>query len=247
MTLHTQIPATTGSALSGIELVVFDMAGTTVSDDGVVETAFQHASERTNVVAHLSQAQALAYVRQTMGMSKIDVFTYLAAGDIQAAERATIAFEDAYAELIKEHGASEIPGSEALIRSLIADGVQVALTTGFAPVTRDAILRSLGWTNLIDIALSPVDAGRGRPAPDLVLTAALRAGVSAMSAIAVLGDTANDVRSGRAAGAGLVIGVLSGAHGRAVLDDAGADAVIDDVTLLPSLVLATDRLGRRKS
>ncbi|MBC7442285.1 MAG: HAD hydrolase-like protein [Ramlibacter sp.] len=239
MTLPTHIPTTTGSALHGIELVVFDMAGTTVSDDGVVETAFQRAAERTHVVAHLSPADALAYVRQTMGMSKIDVFTYLADGDITAAARATAAFEDAYAELIEEHGAAEIPGSEALIRHLIADGMKVALTTGFAPVTRDAILRSLGWIDLVDIALSPVDAGRGRPTPDLVLTAALRAGVSAMSAVAVLGDTASDVRSGRAAGAGLVIGVLSGSHGRAALEEAGADAVIDDVTLLPSLAPVT--------
>jgi phosphonatase-like hydrolase len=235
MTQQTDTPSPTGSALHGIELVVFDMAGTTVSDDGVVETAFQRAAERTNVVAHLTEAEALAYVRQTMGRSKIDVFTHLANGDVAAAARATVAFEDAYAELIGDRGAAEIPGAEALIRQLITAGVKVALTTGFAPVTRDAILRSLGWVDLVDIALSPVDAGRGRPAPDLVLAAALRAGVSAMSAVAVLGDTTSDIRSGRAAGAGLVVGVLSGSHGRAQLVEAGADAVIDDVTLLPSL------------
>jgi phosphonatase-like hydrolase len=235
MTLQTNTPTATGFALDGIELVVFDMAGTTVSDGGVVETAFQRAAERTRVVAHLSQADALAYVRQTMGMSKLDVFTHLAGGDTKAAARATAAFEAAYAELIDEQGAAEIPGSEALIRQLTAQGVKVALTTGFAPVTRDAILRRLGWIDLVDVALSPVDAGRGRPAPDLVLAAALRAGVSAMSAVAVLGDTTSDIRSGRAAGAGLVVGVLSGAHGRSALLEAGADAVIDDVTLLPSL------------
>lgn len=236
MTLHTPSTAVTpGSALDGIELVVFDMAGTTVSDDGVVELAFQRAAERTGVAAHRTPDEALDYVRRTMGMSKIDVFTALADGDVEAATRATAAFEAAYAELIDETGATEIPGAAALIRRLRADGMRVALTTGFAPVTRDAILRSLDWLDLVDIALSPVDAGRGRPTPDLVLAAALKAGVSAMSAVAVVGDTASDVQSGRAAGAGLVVGVLSGAHDRAVLVEAGADAVIDDVTLLPTL------------
>jgi phosphonatase-like hydrolase len=236
MTLPT-IPAsaTTGSALDGIELVVFDMAGTTVSDDGVVELAFQRAAERSALPAVYPPDEALEYVRRTMGMSKIDVFTHLAGGNVAAATRATAAFEAAYAELIAETGATEIPGAAALIRRLRADGVHVALTTGFAPVTRDAILHSLGWQDLVDVALSPVDAGRGRPAPDLVLTAALRAGVSAMSAVAVLGDTASDIRSGRAAGAGLVIGVLTGSHDRTVLDAAGADAVLEDVTQLPAL------------
>ncbi|GAB3605348.1 phosphonatase-like hydrolase [Conyzicola nivalis] len=228
-------PTGSRSALDGIELVVFDMAGTTVSDDGVVEAAFQRAAERTGVVATLTPDEALAYVRTTMGMSKIDVFTRLADGDVEAATRATAAFETAYAELIEETGAAEIPGAEALIRSLLDGGVKVALTTGFAPVTRDAILRSLGWLDLVDVALSPVDAGRGRPAPDLVLAAALRSGVSAMSAVAVVGDTASDIRSGLSAAAGLVVGVLSGSHDEATLDEAGAHAVIRDVTLLPSL------------
>jgi phosphonatase-like hydrolase len=235
MTQSTPTPTETALALDGIELVVFDMAGTTVSDDGVVEAAFQRAAERTGVVATLTADEALAYVRTTMGMSKIDVFTRLADGDVEAATRATSAFEAAYAELIEETGAAEIAGAEAVIRDLLERGVKVALTTGFAPVTRDAILRSLGWLDLVEIALSPVDAGRGRPAPDLVLAAALRAGVSAMSAVAVVGDTASDIRSGLAAGAGLVVGVLSGSHDDTVLRDAGAHAVVGDVTLLSSL------------
>jgi phosphonatase-like hydrolase len=235
MTHPTTSTLAPGSALDGIELVVFDMAGTTVRDDGVVELAFQRAAERSALPTEYSPTAALDYVRRTMGMSKIDVFTHLAGGDVDAATRATAAFEAAYAELIAETGATEIPGAAALIRRLRADGVRVALTTGFAPVTRNAILRSLGWLDLVNIALSPINAGRGRPAPDLVLMAALRAGVSAMSAVAVLGDTASDIRSGRAAGAGLVVGVLSGSHERTVLEEAGADAVIDDVTLLPAL------------
>ncbi|PPI20205.1 HAD-IA family hydrolase [Rathayibacter sp. AY1B5] len=235
--MTTLTPTALGPALAAIELVVLDMAGTTVSDDGVVEQAFQRAAERTGVADRLPWSEALDYVRETMGQSKIDVFTHLAGGDVAAAERATAAFEDAYAELILEGAAAPIPGAEDLLRELRTAGVGVALTTGFAPVTRDAILDALGWRDLVGIALSPADAGRGRPAPDLVLTAALRAQVSAMSAVAVIGDTASDVLSGLRAGAGLVVGVLSGAHDRARLDGAGAHAVIDDVTDLRTLDL----------
>ncbi|TBN57902.1 HAD family hydrolase [Glaciihabitans arcticus] len=220
--------------MTAIELVVLDMAGTTVLDGGVVERAFQRASERTGVADRLPWDDALAYVRRTMGMSKIDVFTHLSGGDVAAATAATAAFEGAYAELVAEDGITEIPGAAATIRSLRDAGLTVALTTGFSPMTRDAILTALHWHDLVDFALSPVDAGRGRPAPDMILLAALRAQVSSVSAIAVAGDTTSDVDSGLRAGAGLVAGVLSGAHGRAQFEAAGAHVVLADVTELPA-------------
>lgn len=215
-----------------LELLVLDMAGTTVLDDGVVEQAFQRAAERTGVADRMPWAEALDYVRVTMGQSKIDVFTHLAGGDVSAAERATAAFEGAYAEIVAEQGVTEIPGAADAIQGLKDAGLAVVLTTGFAPVTRDALIDGLGWHGLVDLALSPVDAGRGRPAPDLVLTALLRTQTSSVAAVAVAGDTVSDVESGRRAGAGFVAGVLTGAHDRVALAAAGADAVLDDVTLL---------------
>lgn len=215
-----------------LELVVLDMAGTTVRDDGVVEQAFQRAAERTGVAERMPWDEALDYVRVTMGQSKIDVFTHLAGGDREVAARATAAFEDAYAEIVAEQGVSEIPGAADAIQGLKDAGLAVVLTTGFAPVTRDALIAGLGWEGLIDLALSPVDAGRGRPAPDLVLTALLRTQTSSVAAVAVAGDTISDVESGRRAGAGFVAGVLTGAHDRAALSTAGADAVLGDVSAL---------------
>lgn len=222
------------SSRTPIELVVLDMAGTTVLDDGIVEQAFQRAAERTGVAERMPWDEALGYVRETMGQSKIEVFTHLAGGDVAAAERATAAFEGAYEEIIAEQGATEILGARRTIESLREAGVRVALTTGFAPVTREAILDALGWRGLADITLSPVDAGRGRPHPDLVLTALLRAGASSVQAVAVVGDTSSDVQSGLRAGAGFVAGVLTGAHDRAALSLAGADAVLGSVVELPT-------------
>ncbi|MFJ4175059.1 HAD family hydrolase [Microbacterium sp. NPDC089696] len=223
MTAHEPLP---------LELVVLDMAGTTVLDDGVVESAFQRAAERTGVADRMPWDDALQYVRDTMGQSKIDVFTHLADGDREAATRATAAFEGAYAEIVAEQGVTPITGAADAIQGLKDAGLSVVLTTGFAPVTRDALIDGLGWGGLVDLALSPVDAGRGRPAPDLVLTALLRTETSSVRAVAVAGDTVSDVESGRRAGAGFVAGVLTGAHDFRALTAAGADAVLSDVTAL---------------
>lgn len=225
--------------MNAIELVVLDMAGTTVRDDGVVEQAFQRAAERTGVADRMPWAEALQYVRDTMGRSKVDVFTHLAGGDRDAAAAATAAFEGAYSEIIAEQGVQEILGAARAIAGLRDAGMKVALTTGFAPVTRDALIDALGWRELVDIALSPVDAGRGRPAPDLVLTALLRTAASSVDAVAVVGDTSSDVESGRRAGAGFVAGVLTGAHGREAL--AGADAVFESIADLPAALVDRER------
>lgn len=230
-------PAALTPAASTIELVVLDMAGTTVRDDGVVERAFARANERTGVAARMPWEEALAYVRDTMGRSKLDVFTHLSGGDTELAARAADAFEIAYAEIAAEDGVEAIPGAAELISTLRDSGLKVALTTGFAPKTRDAILAALGWEELVDVALSPVDAGRGRPAPDLVLTALLRTGATAVENVAVFGDTVSDVASGRRAGAGLVGAVLTGAHDRATLEGAGADLILDDITGLREVLL----------
>ncbi len=78
----------------------------------------------------------------------------------------------------------------------------MVLTTGFARVTQDAILAALGWTDLADLTLCPADAGgRGRPCPDLVLTALLRTrAADDVRRIAVAGDTSSDMLSGTRAG-----------------------------------------------
>lgn len=225
-----------------LELVVLDMAGTTVLDDGVVEQAFQRAAERTGVADRMPWDEALDHVRVTMGQSKIDVFTHLAGGDAEAAAHATAAFEGAYAEIVAEQGVAEIPGAADAIQDLKDSGLKVVLTTGFAPVTREALIDGLGWQTLVDLALSPVDAGRGRPAPDLVLTALLRTRTSSVQAVAVVGDTVSDVESGRRAGAGFVTGVLTGAHDRPALSAAGADAVLSDVTALRGALVQRELL-----
>lgn len=219
-----------------IELVVLDLAGTTVRDDGLVEEAFELAAERTGIAATADDLEsALDYVRATMGQSKIEVFRALT-GSEGAAAAANEAFETAYLELVADGGIVPIPGAEDLLRKLREYDVKIALTTGFSRVTMDAILDALGWRDLVDVTLTPAEAGRGRPAPDLPLTALLRTSVSGTGAMVVVGDTSNDILSGIHAGAGLVIGVLTGAHDAETLDAAGADVILDSVADLPGLL-----------
>jgi phosphoglycolate phosphatase len=220
-----------------IEIVVLDMAGTTVADDGVVEEAFTAAIGELGVQPGSERFDAMFdHVRDTMGQSKITVFRALLDGDEDAAHKANEAFERHYAEFVHNGRCVPVPGAAEAISSLRAAGQKVALVTGFARPTQDAILAALGWQDIADLTLTPAEAGRGRPFPDLVLTALLRLGGTDVRAVAVAGDTPSDIRTGLRAGAGVVAGVLTGAGTKDELLAAGATHVLASVAELAAVL-----------
>ncbi|WP_328871644.1 phosphonatase-like hydrolase [Streptomyces sp. NBC_00287] len=218
---------------SDIRLVVLDMAGTTVADGGLVEEAFAAAARHLGA----EPASMLDYVRATMGESKISVFRQLF-GEEAKAQQANKAFEEAYAQLVDGGRVAALPGAREAIEELKSQGRTVVLTTGFARTTQDAILAALGWQDLVPLTLCPADAGgRGRPYPDMVLTAFLRtAAADSVRQIAVVGDTSYDMLSGVRSGAGVVAGVLTGAHDAVALGSAGATHVLKSVAQLPGVL-----------
>jgi len=220
-----------------IRMVALDMAGTTVADDGAVEEAFQQALDSVDLTAGDLQDDPAAYVRRTMGQSKIAVFTELLGGDRHRAEQANRAFEAAFDQAVERGEVAPMAGAEAAMAAFRQSGMRICLTTGFSPATRDRIVASLGWEGAVDLALSPADAGRGRPWPDMILTAVLRLHIDDVAEVAVVGDTASDLVAGTRSGASYVVGVLTGAHSRAELARAPHTHLVDSVADLPGLLL----------
>jgi phosphonatase-like hydrolase len=225
---------------SSIQLVALDMAGTTVADEGAVEGAFRQALDAVDLADGPAIDDPEDYIRRTMGQSKIAVFTELFGGDLRRGEEANAAFESAFSRAVDRGEVTAIPGAERCLARLRLAGMQVCLTTGFSPATRDRIVSSLGWEQSIDLALSPADAGRGRPWPDMILTAVLRLQIDDVAEVAVVGDTSSDLLAGARSGASIVVGVLSGAHSRAELARAPHTHLIGSVDELPSLLLGSD-------
>jgi phosphoglycolate phosphatase len=215
-------------------IACLDMAGTTVADDGVVMDAFETAISNRGLSAD-GYEQAMKDVRATMGQSKIEVFRRIL-GDEDAALDANQAFENHYERAVRAGAVAPLPGAVETLTALRAAGLKVCLLTGFSPSTRDALLDALDWRPLIDLALSPADAGRGRPWPDLPLTALLRLGGGAVSELATVGDTRSDIESGLRAGAGLVAGVLTGGTSAEELQAAGATHILPTIADLPTLL-----------
>ena len=219
-----------------VEMVAFDVAGTVLNDDGLVISAFRNAFEATQPDLWPTHGeQWTQYAIDTMGQSKIHVFTELL-GDAEKAHQANLAFEESYVSEIAEVGAVPIAGAEELFKYLRAKGIAVALTTGFSRSTLDTLLIELGWKDLIDLSITPSEAGRGRPHPDMLNMAVEVLGITNFANVIVCGDTAADMQAAVAFGAGQVVGVLTGAHNEQTLHDAGATSVINSVADLKSLI-----------
>src|SRR6266487_782362 len=217
-----------------ITTACLDLAGTTGADDGAVLDAFIAAIRRAGLEpGSPAHGSALDIVRRTMGQGKLDVFRQIL-GSEEAARAANAQFEQHYAGAVRAGTVVPLPGAAETILALRAAGIRVCLATGFAPATRDLLIDAIGWRPLIDLALSPADAGRGRPWPDLPLTELL-----------VAGDTASDVESGLRAGAGMVVGVLTGAGTREELTGAGAAHILDAITGLTGLLGLGPAVRRR--
>lgn len=216
--------------------MAFDVAGTVLNDDGLVITAFQKAFEVTQPDLWPTRgAEWTQYAIDTMGQSKIDVFTELL-GNADKARQANIAFEEAYVQEINKVGAVPITGAEDVFKFLRSKGIAIALTTGFSRSTLDTLITQLDWRELIDISVTPGEAGRGRPHPDMLQKAATTVGVTNPANVIVLGDTAADMQAAVTFGAGQAIGVLSGAHNEQMLRDSGATSIINSVADLMSLI-----------
>jgi phosphonatase-like hydrolase len=217
------------------ELVVTDFAGTTLRDDGAVLAAYRRAL----AVHGITFAEADLAARR--GASKGAVFADLAAragsfpDPAAVAARALAAFEDALRQEYASGPVAEVPGAAAAVACLRERGIKVALASGFGRGLVDLLLGRLGWGDHFDLVLTGEDAPRGRPAPDLIFRAMIELGATDVRRVAVVGDTPLDLAAGTNAGAGWVIGVLSGAHGLATLGRTAHTHLLPSVADLPAL------------
>lgn len=195
-------------ASPSIELVVFDIAGTTVRDIGFVERAF------LSVAAEYELGLDSAWIKPRMGVNKLAVMREaLACGHARTsatAEELASAFEVAIDREVESGAAPALPGAAELIRELQAAGVRVAFTTGFSRKTALRVLEVAGLEG--DAVVASDEVAKGRPAPDLVFESMRRTGVGNAASVAVVGDTPSDLGCGTAAGAALVVGIGHGTH-----------------------------------
>ena len=142
-----------------LDLIAFDLTGTTVKDNGAMESALSGALTRNGVP--FEQAD----IRAMRGGGKKAAFQLL----VERRGRTGQATEDTreavlrlyadFKELLRkgysEGPIEEVPGSQRAILSLKERGIRVAATTARDVDVREIVLARLGWDQgLFDCAVS---------------------------------------------------------------------------------------------
>jgi phosphoglycolate phosphatase len=225
-----------------VTLACCGLIGTVADDRGMLERAFAEACATQGIVpGTAAYAHCMVGVHEARGQSAVDVFRTLFPGVEGRAEAAALSFERSFRAAVDRTGMSPVPGAEQAIGQLRDAGIRVCLITGLSRRLLGLVLDALGWESAADLTLCPEDAPRGFPWPDLAFTAMLRLGVEDVQAATFAASTASGIRCGRRAGAGMVIGALTGDHTRERLRAAGATHFIEGITQLPALLLGKVR------
>jgi phosphonatase-like hydrolase len=224
--------------MSGIKLVVFDIAGTIIEDHGEVLRAFRTALMENGIPFVEGE------LKNWKGASKREVIRHFVkqtnpSGDIEPGvetcyRRFRLELESCYAEKIVP-----IAGALETFRWLRNHEIRLATTTGFYRETSDLVLNQTGWREFFGANISSSDVHQGRPAPFMIFRAMEAAGVQNVKAVINVGDTPLDLKSGSNAGVVGVVGVLTGAHGRESLEQAPHTHIIYSIAELPDLITRT--------
>jgi phosphonatase-like hydrolase len=221
-----------------IQLVVFDMAGTTVRDDDSVNRCLRGALEAAGLPV------GAAAVNAVMGLPKPEAIAILVKRHDRAADlcdRLEAIHRDFVERSItfyrNDPSVGEIPGATHLFQTLKREGIRVALNTGFNRAITQVILDRLDWSKnrLIDASVCSDEVPKGRPHPDMIRELMSRLQIAGPRYVAKVGDTPADLEEGRNAGCGLVIGVTRGTHTREQLERFPHTHLVESIADLPRL------------
>src|SRR5437867_4034600 len=159
-----------------VDLVIFDLAGTTIRDRGEVPEAFAAALGEAGVPYRPAEMEGWR------GASKREVLTRLVARmglPPDKADETLARFSTVLRARFRATPDLAIAAAGPAFERLKASGVNLAVNTGFDRETVTLVLSSTGWpAATFDAVVCSDDVTNGRPAPDMILLAMQRTGVT---------------------------------------------------------------------
>lgn len=216
--------------MKNIELLVLDMAGTTINEDNVVYKTLTAA-----VNNHGYQVTLDKVLSSCAGMEKLEAITSLLK-EINGNEAdAPVIFQD-FSEKLKEAyrglDVKPINGTENFLLKMKSMNKKVVLNTGYTSEIARQLLDKLQWKESIhfDALITADDVSESRPSPEMIYLAMKKFNISEPGNVLKAGDSVIDIEEGKNAGCGLTVAVLSGAQNRTELETAHPDYIFNTIS-----------------
>ncbi len=220
-----------------IEMVVFDMAGTTVDEQNVVYKTLHKAIVAANVEVSLETVLEYGAGKEKHKAIK-DVLTHLKSDKLKDSQTIFDNFKKSLAVAYEFLEVKPIKGVEKVLLNLRSEGVKVVLNTGYDRKTAALLLDKLQWDEKIhyDALITASDVVNGRPHPDMIFQAMELFGITDASKVLKAGDSAIDIEEGKNAGCGITVGVLSGAQTKAQLEKEKPTYILESLVNLKDIL-----------
>lgn len=221
-----------------VKLVVFDIAGTTLTDDGFVANAFKNAFVKNGYPISIQDTHPYMGVKKIVAVRMMLEELGAKFNDDQV-ENIHEDFVNAMIDFY-EYDPSVKPfnDTEAVFELLKEKGMRISLNTGFPKVIADTIVKRFQWMdrNLVDDYIASDEVENGRPASLMIEQLMYRAGIDDPMLVAKVGDTTVDIEEGQKAGCYYVIAVTTGSGTKEELLDLGPTHLIDSLSELITIL-----------
>lgn len=224
-----------------IELVVFDLAGTTVKDNKDVHRVLQQALAQYDVHISIDDANEVMGIPKPVAIRLLLQKRYTGVRSIEnhwIDEIHRVFVADMIRFYEEDPTVGEMEGVSEVFRMLKERKHKIVVDTGFDRPITDPLLERLGWhhQNLIDASVTSDEVPNGRPHADMIFRAMALTGVTNVQQVAKVGDTASDIQEGHAAGCALIIGVTTGAFSESALRNENPTHIIQNLRELPGIL-----------
>ncbi|GAB0155900.1 phosphonatase-like hydrolase [Chryseobacterium sp. Alg-005] len=216
--------------MKNIELLVLDMAGTTVDEDNVVYKTVM------NAVNDYGYNVSLEKVLSTCaGMEKLEAITSLLkeiGGNEDEALPIFENFSDHLKEAYQTLDVKPINGVEDFLISMRSKNKKVVLNTGYTSEIALQLLNKLHWKENVhfDALITADDVSESRPSPEMIHLAMKKFNITEPEKVLKAGDSVIDIEEGKNAGCGLTIAVLSGAQSKTELENSNPDYIFHTIS-----------------
>lgn len=237
-----------------IELVVFDLAGTTVDDTihgvplvtvAMIEAFASHGikinRDQVNKVRGMDKRHAVQCLLKEFQEVELNNCSITSKCGNITDKTWLDSFDDIFKDFklaLNSHLTNidkEIPGTTATFHWLKKKGIQLAVGSGFPHNVVLALVEKLGWKDLVEYVSSAEKEGCGRPQPSLIHSAMKHCSVSDKRSVWKVGDTVMDIEEGRNAGC-WTVAVRTGTQTETMLKQSNPDYMINSVADLPELL-----------
>ncbi|WP_420553015.1 phosphonatase-like hydrolase [Tenacibaculum aiptasiae] len=216
-----------------IQMVVFDMAGTTVNEQNVVYKTLHKALNEYGVDVDLPTVLKLGAGKEKHQAIK-DVLNFRKTNQLIESETIFEAFKILLNKAYKDLEVKPIKGVQRVLLNLREEGIKVVLNTGYNREVATLLLEKLQWDEKIhyDALITASDVVKGRPHPDMIFKAMELFNITDASTVLKAGDSAIDIAEGKNAGCGITIGVLSGAQTQEQLEEEKPTYILNSLTAI---------------